>query len=111
MALSHVPLKLTVIEGVIFITEAGTEDGGQGRIRTSVTRKEWQIYSLLPLTTRPPVLSAQYSKRGISRPKKAPVFRPGLKKGKRKPAWRQAGWKNNIQAIDPILSRTTPGSY
>ena len=30
-------------------------DGGQGRIRTSVARKERQIYSLLPLTTRPPV--------------------------------------------------------
>ena len=29
--------------------------GGQGRIRTSVARKERQIYSLLPLTTRPPV--------------------------------------------------------
>ena len=28
---------------------------GQGRIRTSVARKERQIYSLLPLTTRPPV--------------------------------------------------------
>ena len=31
------------------------KDGGQGRIRTSVARKERQIYSLLPLTTRPPV--------------------------------------------------------
>ena len=30
-------------------------NGGQGRIRTSVARKERQIYSLLPLTTRPPV--------------------------------------------------------
>src|SRR5208283_5460725 len=29
--------------------------GAQGRIRTSVARKERQIYSLLPLTTRPPV--------------------------------------------------------
>src|SRR5215475_12731324 len=28
---------------------------GQGRIRTSVARKERQIYSLLPLTARPPV--------------------------------------------------------
>ncbi len=31
------------------------KDGGQGRIRTFVPRKEGQIYSLLPLTTRPPV--------------------------------------------------------
>src|SRR5437899_11015372 len=29
--------------------------GGQGRIRTPVARKERQIYSLLPLATRPPV--------------------------------------------------------
>ena len=31
------------------------KDNGQGRIRTSVARKERQIYSLLPLATRPPV--------------------------------------------------------
>ena len=37
----------------------GVKDGGQGRIRTSVARKERQIYSLLPLTTRPPVRFAQ----------------------------------------------------
>ena len=30
-------------------------NGAQGRIRTSVARKERQIYSLLPLTARPPV--------------------------------------------------------
>src|SRR5438309_8471593 len=30
-------------------------DGGQGRIRTFVPRKEGQIYSLLALTTHPPV--------------------------------------------------------
>ena len=29
--------------------------GGRGRIRTSVARKERQVYSLLPLTARPPV--------------------------------------------------------
>ena len=29
--------------------------GGRGRIRTSVARKERQIYSLLVLTTHPPV--------------------------------------------------------
>src|SRR6188472_80378 len=34
---------------------APTRPHGQGRIRTSVARKERQIYSLLPLTTRPPV--------------------------------------------------------
>jgi hypothetical protein len=32
--------------------------GAQGRIRTSVARKERQIYSLLPLTARPPVLNS-----------------------------------------------------
>src|ERR1700761_6484141 len=31
--------------------------GGQGRIRTFVPRKEGQIYSLLALTTHPPVRS------------------------------------------------------
>src|SRR3546814_2764953 len=40
----------------------GWEDGGQGWIRTSV-RKPGQIYSLLPLTTRPPVLGARFGKR------------------------------------------------
>src|SRR5215831_19399463 len=37
--------------------------GGRGRIRTSVARKERQIYSLLPLAARPPVralLSTRY---------------------------------------------------
>src|SRR5581483_5983784 len=29
--------------------------GGRGRIRTSVARKERQVYSLLPLAARPPV--------------------------------------------------------
>jgi hypothetical protein len=32
-----------------------TERGGRGRIRTSVARKERQIYSLLVLATHPPV--------------------------------------------------------
>ena len=36
--------------------------GGQGRIRTSVARKGRQIYSLLPLTTRPPVRLATRSR-------------------------------------------------
>ena len=31
--------------------------GGERRIRTSVARKERQIYSLLPLTTRPSLLT------------------------------------------------------
>ena len=31
------------------------ESGGRGRIRTSVARKERQIYSLLVLATHPPV--------------------------------------------------------
>jgi hypothetical protein len=32
-----------------------SNSGGRGRIRTSVARKERQIYSLLPLAARPPV--------------------------------------------------------
>src|SRR5205085_2309548 len=39
--------------------------GGQGRIRTSVARKERQIYSLLPLTTRPPVLVSRAPQRSL----------------------------------------------
>jgi hypothetical protein len=38
-------------------TRPATSIGGERRIRTSVARKERQIYSLLPLTTRP---SLQY---------------------------------------------------
>jgi hypothetical protein len=36
--------------------EALPSHGGRGRIRTSVARKERQIYSLLVLATHPPVL-------------------------------------------------------
>ena len=36
-------------------TDGPTNSGGRGRIRTSVARKERQIYSLLPLAARPPV--------------------------------------------------------
>src|SRR3546814_21179291 len=52
----------------------GWEDGGQGWIRTSV-RKPGQIYSLLPLTTRPPVLGARFGKRsnGETRDRKSVV--------------------------------------
>ena len=45
------------------------ENGGRGRIRTSVARKERQIYSLLVLATHPPVRtggSKQRSPYGIS---------------------------------------------
>ena len=37
------------------VVKNSCSDGGERRIRTSVARKERQIYSLLPLTTRPPV--------------------------------------------------------
>jgi hypothetical protein len=51
----------------LFITTPRTS-GAQGRIRTSVARKERQIYSLLPLTTRPPVhVSTEHSHR-VPRP-------------------------------------------
>jgi hypothetical protein len=39
----------------LITTHPNLNNGAQGRIRTSVARKERQIYSLLPLTTRPPV--------------------------------------------------------
>ena len=35
------------------------EGGGRGRIRTSVARKERQIYSLLVLATHPPVRAGE----------------------------------------------------
>ena len=38
------------------------EHGGRGRIRTSVARKERQIYSLLVLATHPPVLEKSRQK-------------------------------------------------
>ena len=38
-----------------------TADGGRGRIRTSVARKERQIYSLLVLATHPPVRTGKQS--------------------------------------------------
>ncbi len=37
------------------LTAAQSANGGRGRIRTSVARKERQIYSLLVLATHPPV--------------------------------------------------------
>ena len=37
------------------VEREGRGTGGQGRIRTFVPRKEGQIYSLLALTTHPPV--------------------------------------------------------
>ena len=39
--------------------------GGRGRIRTSVARKERQIYSLLVLATHPPVLEKLPAKRQL----------------------------------------------
>jgi hypothetical protein len=38
------------------VSQARRVHGGRGRIRTSVARKERQIYSLLVLATHPPVL-------------------------------------------------------
>src|SRR5258708_34836059 len=42
------------------------EHGGRGRIRTSVARKERQIYSLLVLATHPPVLEKKSAKTPIA---------------------------------------------
>ncbi len=41
--------------------------GAQGRIRTSVARKERQVYSLLPLTARPPVQMGRVPRCGRQR--------------------------------------------
>ena len=49
------------------VRSCGTAGGGRGRIRTSVARKERQIYSLLVLATHPPVRA------GESQDKKATV--------------------------------------
>ena len=49
-------------------------DGGRGRIRTSVARKERQIYSLLVLATHPPVRT------GGIRTKKATVHQRSFEK-------------------------------
>src|ERR1700737_4783844 len=52
----HMPPKQSKNDSLeLILTMAYQETGAQGRIRTSVARKERQIYSLLPLTTRPPV--------------------------------------------------------
>ncbi len=56
--------------------------GAQGRIRTSVARKERQIYSLLPLTARPPVhirpsiRSPQLRKRPTAEARNRQLLRP-----------------------------------
>src|ERR1700722_16141626 len=53
--------------------------GGRGRIRTSVARKERQIYSLLVLATHPPVPQNHSGRwlvppaKHLSRPQRAPV--------------------------------------
>src|ERR1017187_1911104 len=65
--------------------------GAQGRIRTSVARYERQIYSLLPLTTRPPVhvLPSTTARRNrqtlaIKEPSKRPqIFRQNSASGAR----------------------------
>jgi hypothetical protein len=51
-------LLLLNSSGSVFLAEllALRVHGGRGRIRTSVARKERQIYSLLVLATHPPVL-------------------------------------------------------
>jgi hypothetical protein len=50
-------LRTTALRSIILLSYTGQrEHGGRGRIRTSVARKERQIYSLLVLATHPPVL-------------------------------------------------------
>src|SRR5664279_2473206 len=46
----------------------GLRDGGQGRIRTFVRRKDGQIYSLLALTTHPPVQLFKPNHQDLGRP-------------------------------------------
>ena len=45
------------------VTQARRVHGGRGRIRTSVARKERQIYSLLVLATHPPVRTGAIEQR------------------------------------------------
>ena len=49
---------------LIRTSPAVRSDGGRGRIRTSVARKERQIYSLLVLATHPPVRTGGINKEG-----------------------------------------------
>src|SRR5579862_7755866 len=72
--------------------------GAQGRIRTSVARKERQIYSLLPLTTRPPV----HKRRAI-----ASLPRPGTPTVAVKDLSRIALHKNPQQPRDHASARLT----
>jgi hypothetical protein len=44
-----------ITQSIVFRCNVFKINGGQGRIRTFVPRKEGQIYSLLALTTHPPV--------------------------------------------------------
>jgi hypothetical protein len=44
-----------ITQSIIFRCNLFKINGGQGRIRTFVRRKGGQIYSLLALTTHPPV--------------------------------------------------------
>jgi hypothetical protein len=78
--------------------EIDHSDGGQGWIRTSV-RKTGQIYSLLPLTTRPPV----HFLRGVARgkgpvpKKKRPIGETALACQCLK--WERAGMNRNFSSL------------
>src|SRR5579872_5667292 len=47
--------------------------GAQGRIRTFVPRKEGQIYSLLALTTHPPVQTSRHARRMMQQRSNNPI--------------------------------------
>ena len=64
--------------------------GGRGRIRTSVARKERQIYSLLVLATHPPV------------PRKHPGRNHRVRSSK------HSGHKSRLLQVHPELNRTAP---
>src|SRR5207253_123320 len=66
--------------GLCFTSLQCGKCGGQGWTRTSV-RKPGQIYSLLPLTTRPPVHGARRSEGGSNDERPPPCQQKGFQAG------------------------------
>src|SRR6266446_7933927 len=99
------PKQSTNVSLKLILTMARQETGAQGRIRTSVARKERQIYSLLPLTTRPPVQSPKAEPASVTTKRELGLqgkasrktkLRSGILPYGRSPfLWRVSLWKND----------------
>src|SRR5690348_18504380 len=83
-------------------------NGGRGRIRTSVARKERQIYSLLVLATHPPVpralpgLAAIFLTGELRNAEKARVQR-------HQPVQLKCDKSARLRLKDPVLSKSAGG--